>query len=55
LNGLERFSIELMRVNMSYKLSGFQLTQAEIIALSLIFIGLILMLFAPKLNKIYKD
>ena len=38
---------EMMRVNIRYK---YQLTQAEIIALALIGIGVLLMLFAKKLN-----
>jgi len=46
INGMERFVVELIRVNKAYSLFGFQLSQAEIIAamlsltgLALIFIG----------------
>jgi len=49
LNGIERFSIEMLRVNMSYKVSGgIALTQAEIIALLLIFTGIGLIIWAMK-------
>ena len=52
LNGAERFLVELMRVNISYKLSGgFQLTQAELIAVILMFIGLILMSLSKMIQK----
>lgn len=40
LNGLERWSIEKIRVNERYDFAG-GLTQAEIIALSLILVGLV--------------
>ena len=39
LNGLERFFIEKIRVNTLYKVLGFKLSQAEIIALILIALG----------------
>jgi prolipoprotein diacylglyceryltransferase len=47
LNGTERYLIEMMRVNIRYK---YQLTQAEIIALALIGIGVLLIIFAKKIN-----
>lgn len=46
LNGTERFLIETIRVNRTYEAGKFALSQAEIIALVLIIIGLILILFA---------
>ena len=39
-NGLERFFIEKFRVNEKYDVIGFQLTQAEIISVVLILLGL---------------
>jgi prolipoprotein diacylglyceryltransferase len=38
-NGMERFTIEQIRVNVPYHLMGMNITQAEIIALVLIVIG----------------
>lgn len=38
--GLERFAIEQLRVNPKFDVLGFQLTQAEVIALALIMLGL---------------
>ena len=42
LNGIERFFIEKLRVNIRYDSSGLNLTQAETIALGLIFCGILL-------------
>jgi prolipoprotein diacylglyceryl transferase len=39
LNGLERFLIEIIRINPTYPVMGFMLSQAQIIALGLILIG----------------
>lgn len=44
LNGAERFMIERIRVNKLYHFMGMNSTQAEIIAITLIIIGLVLML-----------
>jgi phosphatidylglycerol---prolipoprotein diacylglyceryl transferase len=52
LNGLERFTVELIRVNNTYAISGFKPTQAEIIAVALAIIGLVLIVFANKKNKV---
>jgi len=41
MNGFERFAIEQIRINEEYNVFGFLLTQAEIIALSLVLIGII--------------
>lgn len=55
LNGLERFFIELMRVNKLYTIAGMRLSQAEIIALCLVLIGVVVIGYAywrnSKLNK----
>jgi prolipoprotein diacylglyceryltransferase len=50
LNGVERFMIEMMRVNITY--GSVALTQAEIIAIMLILSGIVLMLVSRKLNKL---
>ncbi len=50
LNGVERFMIEMMRVNITY--GSVALTQAEIIAIMLILSGIILMIVSRKLNKL---
>ena len=46
LNGLERFAIEKLRVNIRYDSSGLNFTQAEWIALALIASGLLLTLYS---------
>lgn len=51
LNGLERFVIELIRVNKLYNIMGFQLSQAEVIAILLALSGLLLMLVARFTNR----
>ena len=48
LNGLERFAIELIRVNNTYSIFGIHPTQAEIISLSLVLAGIILIIIARK-------
>ena len=40
VNGLERFLIEKIRVNTKYILFGHEITQAELISLAMIIIGL---------------
>jgi phosphatidylglycerol:prolipoprotein diacylglycerol transferase len=50
LNGLERFSIELIRVNTKYQVAGLAFTQAELISLILFISGLFLVLYSLK-NK----
>ena len=42
LNGLERFTVEQIRINDKYAIFGLPLTQAEIIAIGLMLIGLVL-------------
>ncbi len=46
INGLERFLIELVRVNKAYNVSNFSFSQAQEIALLLILSGFILVIFA---------
>ncbi len=46
MNGAERFSIEMMRVNRQYASAGYSLTQAEMIAIILIISGLVLSVYA---------
>jgi len=41
LNGIERFTIEFIRINPKYSIGSWQLSQAQIIAIGWIFIGLI--------------
>lgn len=45
LNGIERFTVELFRVNNTYSVFGFHPTQAEIISLALLLAGIILIIF----------
>jgi prolipoprotein diacylglyceryltransferase len=52
VNGLERFTVELFRVNNTYSIFGFHPTQAELISSALVLAGIILIIFvkskAPK-------
>ena len=50
LNGLERFFIELIRVNSKYTVAGISFTQAELISSILFVAGLLLVIFSIK-NK----
>jgi phosphatidylglycerol---prolipoprotein diacylglyceryl transferase len=45
LNGIERFVIEIIRVNISYKVSGLVFSQAQQIAIMLIVAGVALIIF----------
>ncbi len=51
LNGIERFTVELIRVNKTYDLLGFKPSQAEIIASLLALSGLMLIVIAKMLKK----
>jgi phosphatidylglycerol:prolipoprotein diacylglycerol transferase len=54
LNGIERFAVELIRVNNTYSMFGFHPTQAEIISFGLILAGIILIIIVKRkasLNK----
>jgi len=48
LNGIERFFIELIRVNTRYHLFGISFTQAEFISLLMLTAGIILILYSLK-------
>lgn len=48
LNGLERFTVELIRVNNTYSIFGLHPTQAEIISAALILAGIILIIIVKK-------
>jgi prolipoprotein diacylglyceryltransferase len=48
LNGLERFFIEKIRVNIQMNVFGFQMTQAELISGLLIVVGVFLWIFLWK-------
>lgn len=48
LNGLERFTVELIRVNNTYSIFGFNPTQAEIISAGLVLAGIILIIIVKK-------
>ncbi|CAM4225874.1 Prolipoprotein diacylglyceryltransferase [Pedobacter westerhofensis] len=50
MNGLERFSVELIRVNTRYHVGGLSFTQAELISSLLFICGLLLVVFAVR-NK----
>jgi phosphatidylglycerol---prolipoprotein diacylglyceryl transferase len=51
LNGIERFTIEKIRVNIKHNFLGMQLTQAEIISAALIIIGIIVMVYFSRRYK----
>lgn len=48
LNGIERFVIELIRVNTTYSVFGLHPSQAELIAIGLIILGIILAVFVKR-------
>jgi prolipoprotein diacylglyceryltransferase len=52
VNGCERFLIELIRVNSTYTIFGIHATQAEIIALMLLLVGVIYFNVTPKIEKL---
>jgi len=51
VNGLERFSIELIRVNTKYHFLGINPTQAELISAFLVISGIVLMIIFTKRNN----
>jgi len=53
LNGIERFTIELIRVNNTYSVFGFHPTQAEIISACLVIAGIVLIIIVKKRAKTY--
>jgi phosphatidylglycerol---prolipoprotein diacylglyceryl transferase len=54
LNGLERFFIEKIRVNTKYEDLPFQPTQAELISLSLVILGIVLYFVAKRKAQVSK-
>jgi prolipoprotein diacylglyceryl transferase len=53
MNGVERFFIEKIRVNVKYHIFGYSITQAEIISTLLFFSGILLLIYLlRKKNKI---
>jgi phosphatidylglycerol---prolipoprotein diacylglyceryl transferase len=51
LNGIERFFIEKIRINNTYDIGGMHITQAEIISVVLILLGIAGIFYARKLQK----
>jgi phosphatidylglycerol:prolipoprotein diacylglycerol transferase len=51
-NGIERFSIEKIRINSNYNILGFEATQAEIIAVILFLLGGFGVWYFTKKNKV---
>jgi prolipoprotein diacylglyceryltransferase len=51
LNGVERFLIELIRVNTKYHIAGISFTQAELISLLMLTGGLVLIFTQLNKNK----
>ena len=54
-NGLERFWIEKIRVNSTYDLASFEITQAEIISSILMIFGILLFYLSTKVWKLNMD
>ena len=50
-NGLERFFVEKIRVNVKMNFLGMQITQAELISFGLIILGIIILIYTKKNNK----
>ena len=48
LNGIERFTVELFRVNNTYSIFGFHPTQAELISAALVLAGIILIIIVKR-------
>jgi prolipoprotein diacylglyceryltransferase len=51
LTGIERFFIELIRVNSTYTIFGIHPTQAEIISIALIILGFLMIIFIKSRRK----
>jgi len=54
VNGIERFCIELIRVNTKYHFFGINPTQAELIAAFLVISGIILLIYFTRQNKTHQ-
>lgn len=50
-NGLERFFIERIRVNVKMHLFGIEMTQAQLISFCLVLLGVLVMLYATRIYK----
>ena len=48
LNGIERFTVELFRVNNTYSILGLHPTQAELISAALVLAGIILIIIVKR-------
>jgi len=55
LNGVERFFIELIRVNSRYHVAGISFTQAELISLLLFISGLLLVTYSIKKKEAHAN
>ena len=51
INGLERFIIEKIRVNTTYNIYGYEITQAEIISSALMFTGLVIVVYLKRFKN----
>jgi len=51
LNGLERFFIERIRVNVKMHFLGMEMTQAQLISFGLILVGVLVMIYAKTNNR----
>jgi phosphatidylglycerol---prolipoprotein diacylglyceryl transferase len=54
LNGAERFSIEFIRINPRYQVGGWELSQAQVLALSWMLTGLIVLLLSTRKTAFHK-
>lgn len=54
VNGIERFFIELIRVNTKYHFFGINPTQAELIAAFLVITGVVLLIYFTRHNKTHQ-
>lgn len=55
LNGGERFIVEMLRINQTYNFIGLSMTQAQIIAIFLVFFGILLIAFVTFKNRSIKN
>jgi prolipoprotein diacylglyceryltransferase len=51
LAGVERFFIELIRVNTKYRLAGIEFTQAELISIFMVIGGAVLIAYVSRTSK----
>ncbi|MDX1905744.1 MAG: prolipoprotein diacylglyceryl transferase [Bacteroidia bacterium] len=55
VNGIERFLIEKIRVNSTYDINGFSVTQAELISSALVLFGLVLLYLTTSRWKLSRE